>query len=128
MYNFSIFFENYRIERQRPCFLSPSSEAYQYRTFGHENAIFSKEMNNGDDLNLHSMTKLLSWLCYCLYLVCIGGLTRLKSSVCAGNKFPAHFCLLFKGSAQLPKFFATQTHILVAAVQVIAIFRVFYIP
>ena len=26
----------------------------------------SKEMNNDDDLNLHSMTKLLGWLHYCL--------------------------------------------------------------
>ena len=24
-------------------------------------------MNNGNDLNLHSMTKLLGWLCYCLF-------------------------------------------------------------
>ena len=42
-------------------------------------------------------------------------------------KVPAHFCLLFKDSAQLPKFFTTQIHILVAAAQVIAIFRVFYV-
>ena len=27
----------------------------------------SKEMNNDNDLNLHSMTKLSGWLRYCLY-------------------------------------------------------------
>ena len=46
-------------------------------TFGHANAIFSvfinrkrnlflkKLMNNDNDLNLHSMTKLSGWLRYC---------------------------------------------------------------
>ena len=27
--------------------------------------LISKEMNNDNDLNLHSMTKLSGWLCYC---------------------------------------------------------------
>ena len=37
----------------------------QMQIFLYEESI-SEEMNNDDDLNLHSMTKLLGWLHYCL--------------------------------------------------------------
>ena len=52
------------------------SVAKSARQFGHTMQIFlclqtikgsiSEEMNNDNNLNLHSMTKLSGWLCYCV--------------------------------------------------------------
>ena len=53
----------------------------------------SKEMNNDNDLNLHSMTKLSGWLRYCLYFRAVTNKAESLRPDSTPAKFFARTCL-----------------------------------